>query len=118
MKIVVSGSRDYDNYDEAKSYIEKCIQKTDVDKVVILSGGCRGADMLGERYAKEKGYTVERVIPEWSKYGKAAGIVRNRKMAEAADLAICFWNGKSKGTKMMIEYTKKLNKKIIVYLVK
>ena len=117
MKVVVCGSRNYEKYDEAKTYIEKCIQQTGENKVVILSGGCHGADMLGEKYAKEEGYIIKRISPEWNKYGKAAGIVRNKIMAEEADLVICFWNGKSKGTKAMINYTKKLNKPIFINII-
>ena len=112
-RIVVAGSRNYENYTEAKRYIEYYVK--DIKKentLVFVSGGCRGADMLGERYAKENGYKTERFPADWEKYGKAAGPMRNREMAEAADYVICFWDGKSLGTKSMIEFAKELNKPI------
>lgn len=78
--------------------------------IVILSGGCVGADMLGERFAKEKGYAIERFVAEWGKYGRGAGPKRNFEMAMASDYVICFWDGKSRGTASMISYAKKLKK--------
>lgn len=107
-KIVVAGSRDYDNYEEAKKYIEYCISEIRKKYTLIfVSGGCKGADMLGERYAKENGFEIERHIANWDKYGRAAGPKRNEEMAKTADFVICFWDGKSRGTKTMIMYAKK-----------
>ena len=68
--------------------------------------------MLGERYAKENGFKIERYPALWEKYGKSAGPKRNEKMAEVCDCAICFWDGESKGTQSMIEYIKKIGKPI------
>lgn len=68
--------------------------------------------MLGERYALENGFEIERYIADWAKYGRSAGPKRNKQMAEVSDYVICFWDGGSKGTKSMIEYAKKYNKPI------
>ena len=110
-RIVVAGCRDYDNYEEAKEYIDKCISRIKNEyELVFVSGGCRGADKLGERYAREFGYKVEYYPAEWEKYGKSAGPKRNEQMAKIVDYVICFWDGKSKGTKSMIEYAEKYEK--------
>ena len=112
-RIVVAGCRDYNNYNEAKKYIDFCISKIkENNTLVFISGGCKGADMLGERYAKENGYKIERYIAQWDKYGKSAGPIRNEKMAEIGDYVICFWDGKSRGTKTMIDYAKEQGKPI------
>jgi len=71
-----------------------------------VSGTARGADQLGERYAKERGYFIQRFPADWNAYGKAAGYIRNRKMAEYADALIAFWDGKSRGTLNMISLAK------------
>lgn len=102
-RIVVAGSREYNNYNAAKEYIDNCIKDLKNCTFIFVSGGCRGADSLGERYAKEVGYSVEVYKANWEKYGRAAGPIRNKQMAEICDVAICFWDGKSKGTKSMIE---------------
>ena len=67
-RIVVAGCRDYENYREAKAYIDFCISKIRKNYTLIfVSGGCKGADMLGERYAKENGFKIERYIADWEK---------------------------------------------------
>lgn len=112
-RIVVAGSRNYKNYEEAKAYISVCISKIKENHTLIfLSGCCKGADLLGEKFALENGYKIERHPALWEKYGRKAGPIRNKTMAEKADCVICFWDGKSFGTKSMIYYAKKFNKKI------
>lgn len=111
LKIVIAGCRYYNNYNEAKEYIDFCIREIKKNNtIVILSGGCRGADAIGERYAIENGYEIRRFVANWDKYGKAAGPIRNEQMAKDADYIICFWDYKSRGTKSMIENAKKYSK--------
>ena len=111
IKIVIAGCRNYNNYEEAKTYIDLCISNIrNGNKIIILSGGASGADKLGERYAKENGFDVELYPADWNKYGRSAGPRRNKLMAENCDCVICFWDGKSRGTKSMIEYAKTLEK--------
>ena len=66
--------------------------------------------MIGLRYATENNMTFEVYNAYWIHFGKAAGPLRNRHMAEVCDYVICFWDGKSKGTFSMIQEAKKLNK--------
>ena len=116
--IVVAGCRNYSDYEEAKLFIEKSIKIFDKNcKLVFLSGSCRGADKLGERYAVENNYDIEYFPAEWSKYGKAAGPLRNKKMADAADLVICFWDSKSRGTKSMIDYAEKTGTQLAIKII-
>ena len=113
VRVVIAGSRHYENYAEAKQFIDGVIQRTNQGPaVIILSGGCRGADMLGERYAIEKGYAIEKYPAQWDQYGRSAGVKRNKTMAERCDYVICFWDGKSRGTKAMIEYAQKEGKTV------
>ena len=112
-RVVIAGCRNYNNYDEAKKYIDLFISRIKYEYTLIfVSGGCSGADFLGERYAKENGYKIERHSAEWEKFGKSAGPKRNLEMARNCDYVICFWDGKSRGTKSMIEYTVKMGKPI------
>ncbi len=117
-RIVIAGCRDYENYDEAKAFIDVCIKEIKLKYTLIfMSGGCKGADMLGERYAIENNYKIEHYSAEWEKYGKYAGPKRNRDMVEICDYVICFWNGKSRGTKIMIDYAKEYNKPIRIKII-
>ena len=115
IKIVIAGCRNYNNYEEAKTYINLCISNIrNGNKIIILSGGASGADKIGERYAKENGFEVELYPADWDKHGRSAGPIRNKLMAENCDCVICFWDGKSRGTKSMIEYAKILEKELRV----
>lgn len=112
-RVVIAGCRDYDNYDEAKAYIDIClsnIRKT--NEIIIISGGAKGADSLGERYAEENGFKVEKYSADWERYGRSAGPRRNRQMAEISDYVICFWDGESRGTRSMIESARNFGKPV------
>lgn len=114
-RIVVAGSRHFNDYDTLEKYISEFIsRKIDEEPIIFVSGGCRGADSLGEHYAKLHGYQAEVYPAEWSKYGKAAGVKRNKLMVDISDFIICFWNGSSKGTKSLIEYAGKVGKAVYI----
>ena len=114
-RVVIAGCRDYNNYDEAKEYIDFCLSNIRKENnIVIVSGGARGADAIGERYAKENGFKVEKYPADWDRYGRRAGPRRNKRMAEVGDYVICFWDGKSSGTKSMIKYAEKYKKELKV----
>ncbi len=112
-RVVIAGSRNYTNYEEAKNYIDHCLKDVLAKyDVIVVSGGCKGADLLGEKYASERGLKIERYPARWELYGKYAGPKRNAEMAQISDYIICFWDGKSKGTKSMIEFAKDMGKPI------
>ena len=103
IKIISAGTRTFNNYELLKSkmdfYLSNCGNRTNIE---IVSGGARGADSLGERYAKEKGFPVKEFFPDWS-LGKKAGFLRNKEMSEYASHAVIFWDGVSRGSKLMID---------------
>lgn len=99
MKVIIAGSRDYHNYET----VCQAIANSNFPIDVILSGGASGVDELGAKYALENDIPLETYPALWHEHGKAAGPIRNRKMAENADALIAIWDGQSKGTKNMIE---------------
>lgn len=106
MKVVIAGSRDFNNYQLVEDTIEKL--GLEIDEVVY--GGAAGADHLGLLWARNHQVKVKTFLAEWTLYGRAAGPIRNRKMANYGDYLLAFWDGKSKGTKNMIEEMKRLGK--------
>lgn len=110
LRIIIAGGRDFSDYELVKSTLDKYL-KDIKDDVVIISGTARGADQLGERYARENNLMVKRFPADWDLYGKSAGPIRNKSMAEYAaqeqGVLFAFWNGKSKGTKSMINFAEK-----------
>jgi hypothetical protein len=84
----------------------------------VISGGAAGVDQLGERWAEEHGVPCEIYGADWDAYGKAAGPLRNRKMAAHADALIAIMlSGGSPGTKNMIETASKAKLKVYVHLI-
>lgn len=113
MKIIIAGGRDFDNQD----YMWDELDPLEDFVTEVVCGCARGADQLGSIWAVESGIDVKKFPAEWDKLGKKAGYIRNRQMGEYADALIAFWDGKSKGTKHMIDIAKELGLqyKIIYY---
>ena len=102
MKVIIAGSRDFNNYEMLESKVSHLLSLVKPEDTEVVSGGCRGVDKLGERYAKEHGIKVKVFPAFWHTYGKSAGPRRNKQMAEYGDALIAFWDHKSKGTANMI----------------
>jgi hypothetical protein len=108
MKVAVIGSRDFNDYEEVKQTLST------IKITLLVSGGAKGADSLGERYAKEHNIETKIFLPDWEKYGKKAGFLRNTDIINEAELIIAFWDGQSKGTKDSIDKAFKSEKKILI----
>jgi hypothetical protein len=104
MKVLICGSRYFNDYNRLETIL------SDISGIsAIIHGGANGADLLGERYARQNSIPVHRFPAEWSKYGKSAGPIRNRRMLRdgAPDLVIAFLAPNSRGTKDMIKVAEK-----------
>lgn len=129
VRIIIAGSREFSNpfihYPIMKSTVHSVISDLklsdeELKQLTIVSGSAKGADTLGERYSLEFGYACTRFPANWNLYGKRAGYIRNTEMAKYATepsytgLLIAFWNGKSRGTKHMIDIAKEYDMRIYV----
>ena len=104
MKLIIAGSRTFGNYKLLSAHLDDICARYDITEIV--SGTAAGADSLGELYAKDHNISVTRFPADWNKYDRSAGPIRNAQMADYADACIVFWDGKSKGTKSMINLAK------------
>jgi hypothetical protein len=105
MRVLVCGGRTFD--DDVTLYDTLNKINTEVDIIdVIISGNARGADQLGEEYAKDNNIETEVYPAQWNLYGKSAGYKRNTQMLVEGkpDLVIAFPGGK--GTAMMVKIAK------------
>ncbi len=108
--LLVAGTRTYEDYKELSNICDYMLSNI-TRPVCIISGGANGADKLAERYAKEHGYQLKIFPAKWDLYGKRAGMVRNQQMhnfiARYPHRAVlCFWDGKSRGTKSNFQMAK------------
>lgn len=126
MKVIIAGSRSIVDFEIVKKAIECCPFSISE----IVSGGAKGVDLLGEKYASEGELPISVFKPSWSnleapgaivktnrygKYNAKAGIDRNEKMGDYADALIAVWDGESKGTRHMILYMEFLDKDVFIY---
>lgn len=100
MKVIIAGTRTFTDYEKLSAFCDKVLSNQ--KEVEVVSGCSKGADLLGERYAKERGFSIKRFPADWNLYGKRAGPLRNSAMATYADALIAFWDGQSRGTQNMI----------------
>ena len=113
--LIIAGSRDYPRakvlsiLNEKKDHILDNIYE-------VVCGMCHGPDLVGKEWAEENGIPVKKFPAEWNKYGKQAGFIRNKAMAEHATMLYAFWDGKSNGTKDMIKQARRINLHVEVFL--
>lgn len=108
IRIIIAGGRDFHDYSLLEKEASEFISTLEnVEGIQIVSGGAKGVDSMGERFAKEKALELIKFPADWKKYGRAAGPKRNAQMADYATHLLSFWNGESKGTKSMISLAKK-----------
>lgn len=115
MRVLICGDRNWDNTERVYTFLDKLIENNNIE--LIIHGGCRGADIIGGKWAKNRGIYVKQINAEWNKYGKAAGPIRNKKMLdEKPDIIIAFHNDiqNSKGTKNMVTQAREHAIKVIV----
>lgn len=114
-RMIVAGGRDYSNQNVVNYYIDRVKDVCDSRglNLVIVCGMATGADTLGRNYAISNGLEVLEFPADWNKYGKSAGYIRNKEMGNVADSAIVFWDGRSKGSKLMIDIMHELKKPVV-----
>lgn len=111
MKTIIAGCRTFKDYALLKEKLNHYRNYTG-NIYEVVSGGADGADFLGEKYAVENGIPIKHFPADWNTHGRAAGPIRNKQMADYADCLIAVWDGKSKGTKNMIDNMNKLKKPV------
>lgn len=115
-RLIIAGGRDFKDWDRLKRKIDKATQSYSKADIAIVSGGTNGADRLAERYAAENDYVLAIFEARWEKYGKSAGTIRNRAMAEVGTELFVFWDGKCTETKNMIDEARKRGINVNIYL--
>lgn len=99
MKAIICGGRTYSDLEYLETSLDHCLKWWKLS--VIITGGAKGADTLANQWATKRGLRVCVLFADWDKYGKAAGMIRNKLMLEEKpDVVIAFPGGT--GTENMI----------------
>lgn len=105
-RTIIAGTRTFGSgVDEpvVVEYVDDVVDESGFDVGEVVSGTARGADHAGELWAEANDVPVEEFPANWDEHGNAAGPIRNSEMAQYADQLIALWDGKSSGTRDMIE---------------
>ena len=108
MKIAIIGSRGFDDYELLKRSLEPFRDQI----TLVISGGAKGADSLGEKWARENGIETKIFLPEYSKFGRGATFIRNEYIVKESESVFSFWDGSSKGTKHAMRIAEKMDKEV------
>ena len=112
IRVAIVGSRGFSDSRLLASTMCTVLEHYTITEVV--SGGARGADTLGEQWAKAHGIPTRVFLPDWNRFGRSAGFRRNRDIIDNCDLCVAFWDGQSRGTKSSIDLAKQAGKRVLV----
>lgn len=110
MKIAVVGSRDFGRLDAVRQFVWEQERTT-----VIVSGGASGVDETAIEEARRLGMPYEVHLPDWQRFGRRAGAIRNQHIVDAAHEVVAFWDGKSRGTKITMDMARNAGKPLRVF---
>ena len=117
MKLIIAGSRDITDYNIVrKAVIDMGLWKQYGKQIEVVCGMARGVDLEGWKFAKKNGLVIHEFPADWNNKGRGAGHIRNKEMGNFADELLAIWDGKSRGTKQMIEYMQSLGKPTHVFI--
>ena len=104
-RVIVCGGRDFSDEVLCFRSLDGILSR--YGRCEIVSGHAKGADRLGEKYAEANGLECAVFPADWRRYGRGAGLIRNREMLlyakQAFPVVVAFWNGQSRGAKQMID---------------
>lgn len=108
MKVAIVGSRSIEYFDLSQFLPEQTTE--------IVSGGAAGVDTIAKNYAVTHNIKYTEFLPEYQKYGRNAPLLRNVSIIEYADEVLVFWDGKSKGSKFVIEHCHKTGVPVRIFV--
>jgi hypothetical protein len=101
VRVAIVGSRDFPYEDMVNEVVYGLPRNA-----IIVSGGAKGVDTWAEKTAIAHRRDTDIYLPEWGKYGRRAGFIRNNLIVKNCDMLVAFWHNKSKGTKHSIDLCK------------
>lgn len=114
MFLAIVGYRDFTDYEMFCKKVNEWVIMNGKPETII-SGGCRGTDEMAKKYAEDHKYKFDEYKPNWKKYGKAAGLIRNKIIVDKCTHVIAFLSDKSKGTFDTINKAYSIKKDVTVY---
>ena len=117
LKLAIVGSRSINNEVKVEDILQDFKYIFGIPSLVI-SGGAKGIDTFGEQWAIRNNIKTQIFKPDWAKYGKRAGFIRNEDIIKNCDLCLAIWDGESQGTKHDMELCEKYKKDLLLFNIK
>lgn len=114
MRTIIAGSRKGIVRQDVEDAMESCPFESQI--LTVLCGRARGVDIMGQFWAKDRNIPVLIFPADWDRFHKRAGFIRNQQMAENADALVLVWDGKSRGSKDMLQRAERLGLKIHIWI--
>ena len=114
MKVAIVGSRSI-NDQMFVEYLFRCFTYIFGKPTKIISGGARGIDAFAEDFANDFNIDLQIFKPDWAKYGKKAGFIRNEDIIKNCDICLAIWDGESHGTKHDLELCEQYKKDLVLF---
>lgn len=110
--LAIVGSRLFTDYEKFKTEVIRIIESLNIEINRIVSGGALGTDTMAKQFAIENNLEIIEFLPDWKKFGRAAGPIRNTDIIKNSDIIIAFYHEGSKGTLDSIKEAQKMNKEL------
>lgn len=134
MKLIIAGSRSITDYEIVRQAVmDSGFWAEYRHELEIVCGMAPGVDMLGLEFARRNKLLIHSFPADWDnllvpgariklnrngkKYNAAAGAMRNIEMGKFSDALVAVWDGKSRGTKQMIEWAEDNGLETYVHIV-
>lgn len=109
-KLAICGSRDINlSYLTVADLVSKLVTH---ERVEVVSGGAKGVDASALKFSQEMYLKYTEFPADWKTYGKAAGPIRNKQIAEYADQLLVIRYPDSKGSLNVAAEFRKLGKPV------
>src|SRR5262249_11205020 len=110
MKLIIAGSHNFTDYQRLCQVLAPERHRV----TQVLTGGARGAELLGYRWAWKHAVQHQLFRADWERGGKVAGVRRNHQMAQAGDVLVVFGPTTAPGTAHLIQCMRALGKPVVV----
>jgi hypothetical protein len=100
---MVTGSRTWTDADA----IDATLSRYALAGAEFVHGGAGGADQMAADWCRLWSVGETMFLPDYATHGSRAPHVRNDAMLDVAGAVVAFWDGKSRGTKSVIEKAEK-----------
>ena len=114
IKIAVVGSREYKDLAQVTENLF-LLQEHLKGRFKVITGGARGVDQTAMQWCASNKTEVEVIAPR-DPNNKLDYLFRNVEILTKADIILIFWDGKSRGTKFVLDYARHRNKGIRLFM--